>query len=104
MPYKFNPFIGNLDFYKNNTGITGPISSTDKAITRWNGTAGDTVQDSPGTLIQDSGALQAQALIENRQINGTVNIPTNYSWIADSIEMQPGAIITMNPGSRIIIL
>lgn len=84
--------------------VSGPSSSTDNAIARFDGTTGKLIKNSPGTLVQDSGAIQAQALIENRQITGTVNVPTNYTWIADSIEQQPGSVIVMNPGSKIVII
>lgn len=106
MPYKFNVFTGNLDYYQSGTAagnVTGLPPSTDKAIARWFGTGADTIQDSK-TLVQDSGAIQAQAFIEDRQINGNVDVPTNYTWIADAIEMQPGASITMHPGSKIVIV
>lgn len=36
------------------SGITGPGSSTDNAVARWNGTGGDTVQNS-GLVLDDSG-------------------------------------------------
>lgn len=37
-------------------GVTGPGSSTDNAITRWNGTAGTAVQDS-SVIVTDSGDM-----------------------------------------------
>lgn len=45
------------------SGITGPVSSTDNAVVRFNGTTGQTVQDS-GVLLDDSG-----------NFSGTTNIP-----------------------------
>jgi len=38
--------------------VTGPVSSTDNAIARWDGTGGDTVQDSLVT-VSDTGLLSA---------------------------------------------
>lgn len=106
MGFRFNPLTGTLDLVgsgSSGSGITGPASSTDKAITRWNGVTGTVVQDSPGTLVQDSGAIQAQGFISNRIINGTVDVPDENTWITDTLEMQPSAIITLGQGSRIII-
>lgn len=40
-------------------GVTGPGSSVDNSVPRWNGTGGDTLQDSLVT-IGDSGDVQAQ--------------------------------------------
>lgn len=40
------------------TGVTGPTSSTDNAIARWDGTSGNTLQDSSAD-IDDSGNLNA---------------------------------------------
>ena len=40
MPLKFNPVTGTLDLV-NNTGVTGPSTSTDTAIASWNGTSGN---------------------------------------------------------------
>lgn len=106
MPYKFNVFTGTLDLVTapDEGDITGPPSSHDKAIVRWSGTTGTVINDSPNTYVQDSGAVEVQAIMENRQIADTVDVPTNYTWLADSLEMQPGGVITMNPGSKIIIV
>ena len=41
-------------------GVTGPGSSTDHAVVRWNGAAGTTLQDS-NLLVVDAGAIQRQA-------------------------------------------
>lgn len=101
MAYKLNPFTGNLDYYVAASGnVTGIPPTTIGAIATWADTGGMIIQNTL-TLVQASGAIQAQAFIEDRQISGTVNVPTNYTWIADALEMQPGSIITMNPGSKI---
>ena len=44
--------------------VTGPASSTDNAIVRWDGTGGNLVQDS-GVIIDDSGNLATSGLIES---------------------------------------
>ena len=103
MPYRFNPISQEFDWV-NPPGVTGPVSSTPQAIARYLDNTGQIIEDSPGTLVQDGGAIEAQAIITDRQVSDTVNVPTNYTMITDSIEMQPGGVITMNPGSKIIIL
>lgn len=54
MPYKYNPISGQMDFYEASSGdVTGPASSTDNAIARYDGTTGKLLQDS-GVLIDDT--------------------------------------------------
>lgn len=73
-------------------GISGPVSSTDNAVVRWDGTAGDTVQDSILT-IGDSGmmtwtaageAITAGSYQVGRDADGTnqihFNVPTGAGW------------------------
>ena len=38
-------------------GLTSPVSSTDNAIIRWNGTGADTVQDTSNVTIDDAGRI-----------------------------------------------
>ena len=52
MPYKFNPFSGNFDEVKDISGKVDKVTSTDNAVTRYDGTTGD-VQNS-GVTIDDS--------------------------------------------------
>jgi len=56
MSYKFNPFTGTLDYYKDSGGgdVVGPSSSTDNAVVRFDGTTGKLIQDS-SVYIDDSG-------------------------------------------------
>jgi hypothetical protein len=49
--------------------VTGPVTSTDNAITRWNGTSGDTVQNSLVT-IDDNGSINIPSS-QAYKINGT---------------------------------
>jgi len=44
--------------------ITGPVSSTDNAIARWDGTAGNLIQDS-SVLIADDGTLSATQSVDS---------------------------------------
>ena len=41
--------------------VTGPGSSTDNAVVRWNGTGGNTVQDS-GVIVDDSNNITANSI------------------------------------------
>ena len=49
--------------------VTGPVSSTDNAIVRWDGTAGDTIQNSTVT-ISDTGAVSGVRSIAMLYSNG----------------------------------
>lgn len=106
MGYKLNVFSGTLDLVGSSgggaSGVTRVGSTNDKRIVRWRGDDMDTIENTQA-YIQDSGAIVAQGYITNRQVSGAVDVPANHTWIADTLEMQPGAIVTMNPGSRIII-
>lgn len=105
MPYKFNPFTGTLDYYQSSSGggISGPGSSTDKAIVRWNGTSGTVVQNSLG-IVQDGGAIEAQAFLSIRTITGVVTVNNNESWIAPSIELTLTGSIVIESGGQVIIV
>ena len=102
MPLRFNPFTSNLDIV--GVGIQGPTRSTDKAITRWNGTTGSLVQDSPRTNVQDSGAIVGQGHISIRNVLGTVVVDSGESWIAPSLVLEPGSLIVLNADSELIII
>ncbi len=51
-------------------GITGPGSSTDNAIVRWNGTAGDTVQNSAVTIADTTGTISTPGAV-NTGVGGS---------------------------------
>lgn len=104
MPLRFNPITSQLDLVgATSTGVTGPSSSTDKAITRWNGTSGNVVQDSLA-IIQDSGSIEAQAFISKRHIINTVTVNSGESWIAPSIELELTGSIEVEPDGEIIVV
>lgn len=63
------------------SGVTGPGSSTDNAIARWDGTGGDTLQDS-SVLIDDSD-----------NITGVVDLTMSGALVGrDFTELTPSAI------------
>ncbi len=106
MAYKFNPFTGTLDYYQSASagGVVGIAPTNIGAITRWADTTATTIENSPGTNVQDSGAIEAQGFITNRQVNGTVTVGATESWISPGLQLQPGAVIVMNPGAELIVI
>lgn len=107
MGYKFNIFTGTLDIVESGgggSGVIGIAPTTDKAIVRWDGTTAAVIQNSPGTFVQDSGAIESFGFITNRNTTGTITINTTESWISPGLEMQPGSIIILEPGAELIII
>lgn len=100
MPYKFNPFTGNLDFYTR--GISGPSITTNNAVTRWDGTTGTVVKNSKA-ILQDGGGLEAQAFLFHRNIEDTVVIKSDYSMIATDLVVDTGEIIIEDDAELVII-
>lgn len=84
--------------------VNGPSSSTDNAITRWDGTTGKLIQDSPGTQVQDGGAVESAGFITTRNLSTTVTVHTGQSWIAPSLNLLPGSVIVLQADSQLIIL
>lgn len=61
MPFVFNPFTNNFDFYEapDPSTVLGPGSSTDRAIATWNGVTGTLLFDNPTVKISSSGQITA---------------------------------------------
>jgi hypothetical protein len=106
MAYKFNVFTGTLDYYVTGSAGTGTVTSipptTVNAIARWDDTTGTTIKDSPGTLVQDGGAIQANAFMTRRNITTTMTVPSGYTWIAP--ELEPTGSIELESDGELIIL
>jgi hypothetical protein len=105
MPYLFNVFTSNLDYY-NNTGtgdVVGIAPTTPGAIATWVDTMATTIQNSI-TNVQASGAIEAQGYITNRNVSGTVTVNGTESWIAPGLTLQPGSNVIIQPGGEIIII
>jgi hypothetical protein len=83
--------------------VVGPFTSTDKAIARYNGVTGTVVQDSPYSIVQDGGGIQAQAFVFNRQILHDVNVPNKYTIMSTDLELVTGDII-LNGDSQLILI
>jgi hypothetical protein len=82
--------------------VIGPVSSTDRAIASWNGTTGEFLRDNPNAIIQPSGAINAQAIIYDRQILQDVIVPDNNTMICNDIELISGDVIL--EGSATLLL
>lgn len=83
--------------------ITGPVSSTDNAIARWDGTGGDTLQDS-GITIDDSDNVEG---VESILFNA-ISAPAHqegllfYDAARDTLSVYNAeADVTMNIGEEI---
>jgi hypothetical protein len=66
--------------------ISGPSTSTDNAIVRWDGTGGDTIQDS-SVLIDDSDNVSGANRVETKVINqatiNTLSATSGFDWDLD---------------------
>lgn len=83
--------------------VSGPGSSTDKAIVRFNGTTGKIIQNSK-TLLQDGGAIEAQGFITKRNITDLVSVKAEESWITPNIELEPTGSIEVEADGEIIVV
>lgn len=106
MPFKFNPFTGSLDFYESAAAgsgdVNGPVISTDKAITRWNGTTGKVVNDS-FAILQDGGAIQSQGFLFNNQIIRDISVPDDYVLVGRNPELISGNIVLLGSSEFLIL-
>ena len=101
--FRYNPITATLDLVGNSNGITGPGSSTDNAIVRWNGTSGTVVQNSK-PIVQDGGAICALAYISESNINDFIDVPDTKVMISSSLNIVSGGVIHLGSGSKLIIL
>ncbi len=56
LPGRIDENTGKILVEETDGGVVGPVSSTDNAVVRWDGTAGETLQNSV-VIISDAGAL-----------------------------------------------
>lgn len=105
MPYKFNPFTGTLDIVNATaaSGVTGVPPTDINAITRWADTGGTLIKNSPHTLVQDSGAIEAQAFIFDREIVNDVTVPNNFTMISTDVQLTTGDIILDGDGELLLL-
>jgi len=100
MAYKFNPFTNKLDDVGSSSGtVTGPGSSTDNAVARFDGAGGSTLQNS-GVIIDDSNNVTGIASIT---INNTglkikdTNASHNLSIVPGS-DLSADRTLTLTTG------
>lgn len=82
--------------------ISGPGSSTDNALTRWNGTAGDTIQDSL-IIVNDSGTINLPAGVSQNitQASGNSSVSVlNTDWLV-RVDTQGQAVVVTLPPSPV---
>ena len=106
MPFKMNPLTGQLDLVNATTEgtVTGVPPTDINAIARWDDLTGTTIRNSPGTYVQDGGAIQASGFITKRNLTTAVSIPSGYSWIAPELEIEPMGSIEIDADGELIIL
>lgn len=108
MPYKFNPFTSNLDYYQSSSSGSGNVNGippTDiNAIARWADTTGTTIKNSPGTDVQDGGAIQASGFVGNRSVTTVVTIPSEYYMVTSGLELEVTGSIELEIDGELIIL
>jgi len=99
MPYKLNPFSGNLDYYIAASGnVSGVPPTTDKAIARWLGTGGNQIQNSQ-TILQDGGSIEAQGFITRRLVTDNITINGDESMTTDAVSIEDtGEIVIEGDG------
>jgi hypothetical protein len=73
-------------------GISGPVSSTDNALVRWNGAGGDTVQNS-GVLVSDNNEISGYRGHLNAQTGTTYTLQASDS--GKVVECTNGSAITV---------
>lgn len=109
MAYKpiLNPFSGKLQLVNTGSGgsgsVTGIAPTTITAITRWADTTATTIENSLA-LVQDGGAIEAQAFITRRSVTALVEVNSGETWIAPSIELALGGSIIVDSNADIIIV
>jgi hypothetical protein len=107
MSYRFNIFTGTLDIIgtpgSGSGNVTGIPPTTIGAIAVWADTLGTTIENSL-TNVQNSGAIEAQGFISERNVNGTVTVHTDETWIAPGLTLQSGANVIIASGGELLII
>lgn len=83
--------------------VTGLPPTDVQAIARWVDTGGTTIENSPNTFIQDSGAIQAAGFITDRVVTEQITIPTDYTMLAANLVITTGEIVIEADGELLII-
>lgn len=109
MPFRLNPLYGTLDLVNGTGGtgtgnVTGFPPTTPQAIARWVDTAGTEIENSPGTLVQDGGGIEAQGFITNKLITETLHIGSNQTMITSGFSIElTGELIIDGDGELVVV-
>lgn len=101
-----NPFTGELQLVlkpSTSGSVIGIPPTNINAIARWDDTTATTIKNSPGTLVQDGGGIEAQMFVFNRQILNDVTIPDHYSAVSSDVELISGDIILLGDAQLILL-
>ncbi|MFO0006541.1 MAG: hypothetical protein ACK559_36030, partial [bacterium] len=69
----------------------------------WVGTNADTVQGSKA-IVQDGGAVQAQAFVGLKNVTDAVNLPVSSYAISTGVVIQDTGSVTIDEDSQLIII
>jgi hypothetical protein len=106
MPFKINPIYGTLDLVGTSSssgGVTGIAPTTITGIAQWADTTGTTIKDSPYTLIQNGGAIQAQGFVFDRQILNDITVPNKFTIVNTDAELISGDIILLGDAQLLLL-
>ena len=88
----------------NSSGGVSGISPTEvDAIARWADTTGTSIKNSE-TVIQDSGAIEAQGFLTRRTIDSNIKVNPGESWIAPELELTLTGSIEIELDGELIIV
>ena len=102
MPLKFNPLTSQLDLV-GASGVTGPVTSTDNAIARYDGTTGQVIQNS-SALLQDGGAIQTQGFVGKKEIDDAIVIPDKHYMVATGLTITATGSIQIGSDSELVLI
>lgn len=106
--------LGNATWQINAGGVSGPVSSVDNTLPRFNGISGDTLQTS-GIIVDDSNNITGVGTLTSSNIVGSINTAaqTNITSVGTltALTVTPGVsnmaagtfsgLITMNGGGNV---
>jgi hypothetical protein len=106
MGYKLNVFTGTLDVVGKSAGSGGVARvgpTNDRRITIWAGNSSDSIQNSRAE-VQEGGAVQAQAFVGRKEIDGPVSIPSKHYMISSGITIMSTGSVTVDSDSELLII
>jgi len=102
-----NPFTGTLQLVTrvlNPTGnVIGIPPTVVNNIATWADTTGTTIQNSLAS-VQPAGDIHGQLFVTQSVVNGTISLAAGEVGIAPGLTLNPGALIKLLPGSRLVLV